>query len=137
MQNSALFFRFNRRYYPLISLFAAFVSTLAHPQISFALLFDGGLKPIKTALTASLTALKLTAIATQIESIVTIGQVIAIIVVALMMIWIFVGIASKPSQLNDIRQVVTELWIPITVLIVAAIIDGLLNLLVNFGGAAQ
>jgi hypothetical protein len=134
MQNSAIFLHFNRRYYPLISLFAAFVSTFVNSQIASALIFDGGLAPIKTGITTSLGTLKLQSLAATIVGIITIGQIIAIVVVAIMMIWIFVGIASKPSQLNDIRQVVTELWIPITVLIVAGVIDTLLNLLVNFGG---
>lgn len=128
--------RINSRFhYTATSLLAALVSIFAHPQKSSALLFDGALQPIKTALTTALGALGLQSIATKIEGIITIGQVIAIVVVALMMMWIFVGIASKPSQLNDIRQVVTELWVPITILVVAAIIDVLLNLLVTFNGA--
>jgi hypothetical protein len=116
-------------------LTATLAAIIAHPQKASALLFDGALTPIKEALTTALGALGLQSIATKIEGIITIGQVIAIVVVAIMMIWIFVGIASKPSQLNDIRQVVTELWIPITILVVAAVIDVLLNLLVSFKGA--
>jgi hypothetical protein len=115
-------------------LITTLVSIIAHPTRASALLFDGSLRPIKTAMTAALNGLGLGALATRIEGIITIGQVVAIAVVAIMMIWIFIGIASKPSQLNDIRQVVTELWIPVVVLLVAGIIDVLLNLLVNFGG---
>jgi hypothetical protein len=129
---------FSKFQYIATFLTTTLVSTIAHPQRASALLFDGSLLPIKTAMTTALTSLGLATLSTKIEGIITIGQVIAIAVVAIMMIWIFIGIASKPSQLNDVRQVVTELWIPIVVLIVAAVVDVLLNLLVNFngGGAA-
>jgi hypothetical protein len=120
----------------IITVFTATLAAIiTHPQKASALLFDGSLRPIKTAMTGALNALGLSALSARIEGVITIGQVIAIAVVAIMMIWIFIGIASKPSQLNDVRQVVTELWIPIVVLIVAAIVDVLLNLLVNFNGA--
>jgi hypothetical protein len=122
-------------HYIAIYLITTLASIMVHPRKASALLFDGALTPIKTAMTAALNGLGLSALSARIEGIITIGQVVAIAVVAIMMIWIFIGIASKPSQLNDIRQVVTELWIPVIVLLVAAIIDILLNLLVNFGTA--
>jgi hypothetical protein len=88
---------YSKLHYIPIYLITTLVSITTHPKRASALLFDGSLTPIKTGMTAALNGLGLGALAARITGIITIGQLIAIAVVAIMMIWIFIGIASNWS----------------------------------------